>query len=358
MDSRVASRWGWALRALAVSYVTLLVLVVLALRFVGERWWVTTIGLYLPRIGFALPLPPLAFAAAVSRRWRLLGSQAVAAVLVTFPLMGLHLGLRVGVPSPGSLRPGTLGLRVLSENIDVAAFGVEAILKNVRDADPDVVVFQETPLDRADLFKDGLAKYALRVDGQFLVASRYPIVDAFAPTTISQGGETHAPRFMRYRLATPVGTVWLYDVHPISPRDALNEVRSDEMRYQILNGRVFSGDASDEVAANTALRLAQLRAIAADAAKADGPVIIAGDTNLPGLSWALEHHLADYRDGFSEAGRGLGYTFPSTPRHHPWMRIDRILADRRSRFVAFRVSPEHASDHLAVIADLELSPPP
>jgi endonuclease/exonuclease/phosphatase family metal-dependent hydrolase len=353
MDRRVASSRRWTLRVLAVGYVMVLTLLLLGLRLVGERWWVTDLGLYLPRIGFALPLPVLAFAAAVTRRWRLLASQAVAAVLLVFPLMGLHLGL----PSPaGSPRAGAFRLRVLTENIAVAAFGLEAILKNVRDADPDVVVFQETPLDRADLFRAGLASYALRVDGQFLIASRYPIVDAYVPPPIAQGRQMHAPRFVRCRLATPIGTVSVYDVHPISPRDALNEVRSDEMRYQILYGRVLRGEASDEVASNTALRLAQLRAIADDAAKADGPVIIAGDTNLPGLSWALDHYLGAYRDGFSEAGRGFGYTFPSTPRHHPWMRIDRILADRRSRFVAFRTSPEHASDHLAVIADLEISP--
>src|SRR5215831_19129275 len=99
-SSAAVGRWGWALRLLAVSYVALLVVVVLALRLVGERWWVTDIGLYLPRVGFALPLPPIAFAAAVTRRWRLLATQAVAGGLLAFPIMGLHLGFPAPGPSP------------------------------------------------------------------------------------------------------------------------------------------------------------------------------------------------------------------------------------------------------------------
>ena len=84
------------------------------------------------------------------------------------------------------------------------------------------------------------------------------------------------------------------------------------------------------------------------------PVVIAGDTNLPGLSWAFAHWLGDYTDGFSAAGTGFGYSFPA-PRT-PWMRIDRIMADRHFRFGEFRVIDSYISDHFAVMADLELTP--
>ena len=41
----------------AVAYPLALVAVILAFRYVGERWWVTLAAMYLPRLGFALPLP-------------------------------------------------------------------------------------------------------------------------------------------------------------------------------------------------------------------------------------------------------------------------------------------------------------
>jgi endonuclease/exonuclease/phosphatase family metal-dependent hydrolase len=40
------------------------------------------------------------------------------------------------------------------------------------------------------------------------------------------------------------------------------------------------------------------------------------------------------------------------------MRIDRVLADARFRFLGFQVMKRGASDHHGVIADLELAPRP
>src|SRR5438105_12122041 len=52
-------------------------------------------------------------------------------------------------------------------------------------------------------------------------------------------------------------------------------------------------------------------------------------------------------DGFSTAGTGFGYSYPS-PRD-PWMRIDRIMADKKHfRFRSFEVINNYISDHFAV----------
>ena len=98
--------------------------------------------------------------------------------------------------------------------------------------------------------------------------------------------------------------------------------------------------------------MTQLEAIAGQAARSSYPVLIAGDTNLPSLSWGLAHWLGDYQDGFTQRGRGFGYTFPSPKR--PWMRIDRVLVDAHFRFLSFTVLRQIASDHLAVTAEVEL----
>jgi hypothetical protein len=61
-----ARRVRGALRVLAIvgrfADPLALVGVIVAFRCVGERWWVTLAAMYLPRIGFALPLPFVAVA--------------------------------------------------------------------------------------------------------------------------------------------------------------------------------------------------------------------------------------------------------------------------------------------------------
>jgi endonuclease/exonuclease/phosphatase family metal-dependent hydrolase len=65
--------------------------------------------------------------------------------------------------------------------------------------------------------------------------------------------------------------------------------------------------------------------------------------------------LGEYEDGFTSAGSGFGYSYPS-PRD-PWMRIDRVLADKKHfRFRSFEVINKYLSDHFAITSELELVP--
>ena len=106
---------------------------------------------------------------------------------------------------------------------------------------------------------------------------------------------------------------------------------------------------------NSGLRAAQVADFAAAAGQETVPVVIAGDTNLPNLSWLLHRDLAGFKDGFAKAGWGFGYTFP-TGHHGPWMRIDRIMAGSELHFVHFEVGHSIASDHESVVADLQRVP--
>jgi vancomycin resistance protein VanJ len=78
-------------------------------------------------------------------------------------------------------------------------------------------------------------------------------------------------------------------------------------------------------------------------------VIIAGDTNLPGLSRIFRENLGGFDDAFAAVGRGFGYTYPSK---FPWLRIDRILTNGKLRAVDFRVGDALASYHLCVSATI------
>lgn len=346
----------WVVRVAAVGYLVALVLASLAFRLIGERWWLTAAALYLPRLGFAVPLPFVALMVLFTRRGRrwLLATQAVAVVLLLFPLMGLVVGLHL--PGHSRAHAGAFRLRVMSYNVDETEYGTEGILRQVRAARPDVLLLQEIFPRSANGIKAlqaGLTDYNFRADSQFIVASRFPLADVYLPPEIPHRGKMRSPRWLRYRLATPGGPIDVFNLHPISPRKSLDELRGHGLERQILTGAILSSAAADDIIANASLRVAQVSTMAAEASGDAGPVIIAGDTNLPGLSWAFGHWLGGFQDAFVEAGAGFGYTFPAAPRH-PWMRIDRVLANGRFRVVDCFVSRIHASEHLAVIADLEL----
>ncbi len=334
------------LRWLAVAYPLALIAIVAAFRLCGERWWGTTVALYLPRLGFALPLPVLCLLLLLSRSYRWLLTQVVAVPILLFPLLGLHLSFGTPVAEAGRRT-----LRVLTLNVNEGRFGLDRLLAQVRDADADLVLMQEAICVREDVFRAGLSGYQVQKTDQFVIASRFPIRETYVPPDVVAGEVSATARFVGYRIETPAGLIAVFNTHPISPRDALEELRGDGWREQVVSGRFLNPNAS-QVAPNTALRLAQVQALARDAAASPYPLIIAGDTNLPEHSWALVNWLGQYQDAFAERGTGFGYTFPAPKR--PWMRIDRILAGPGLRFLSCQVLQDRVSDHLAVVAEVEL----
>jgi endonuclease/exonuclease/phosphatase (EEP) superfamily protein YafD len=337
-----------AIQLAAAAYLASVLAVALLLGWVGESWWVTTVGLYLPRVVLAAPLPVLAPALWWLRSWRLLVGQGVGLLVVAFPLMGLN------VPSPGFPDRSAPTLRVLSYNVDSSLGGVDAVVAEVERYSPDVAFLQEIG-QTVELTRAMQARYpTVRVSGQFLSASRYPIVSEVDPERFPFDGRQRTPRFLEQTMETTLGRVAFYNMHPISPRDDFYALRGRGLRREILSGHLFSGDAGPNIRANAELRARQVQSSADAAARESGPAIIAGDTNLPGLSVVFRRHLSRFQDGFVKAGWGFGYTYPDDKRPGPWMRIDRILANDALRFVRFRVGQSRASDHLCVVADLQL----
>jgi endonuclease/exonuclease/phosphatase family metal-dependent hydrolase len=331
---------------IAIAYPATLLAAALLLRFVGESWWVTLVGLYLPRWGFALPLPFVAFALLAWGSRRLLLLLVPAIGLLLFPLMGLEINAARALGAGGELR-------VVSYNVAMGRFGLDEVLRQIDEFAPNIVLLQEANGRHA---KPLAAHYEqdwhVHTHDQFFLASRFPIKDVYLPPKLDLPPVPRSARFARYTLETPVGEVDVFNVHPISPRDGLDELRGQGLSYELRSGRLLrtSANAIGHIEPNTRLRARQVAEIGAQVAGSERPVIVAGDTNLPGLSRLLATHLLNgLEDGFSAAGRGLGYTFPAK---HPWMRIDRIMASDRLRFVTFETGRGLGSDHLCVFAAL------
>ncbi len=338
----------WAVRiavGASIAYLVGLVVAGLLLRFVGESWWITTVGLYLPRLVLGLPLPFLAIALVALRARRWLWTQAAAAFVLVVPIMGFVL------PWPHGADPSAPRIRVLSYNVNSTYGGVDALVDEVNRYAPDVVLFEEAAHGEVvgPRLRENYATF--EVAGQFMIASRFPILSEAEPDRIPLNGQMRSPRYTQRVLDTPLGPIAFYIVHPISPREDFAALRGQGLRREIKTGRLFSGGAAPQIASNAALRTLQVESFSAAADRETIPVVIAGDTNLPGLSKIFGRYLSHYTDGFRAAGWGLGYTYPNDRK--PWMRIDRILASDALRFVGFEVGTSSASDHLCVVADLQ-----
>jgi endonuclease/exonuclease/phosphatase (EEP) superfamily protein YafD len=351
--ARTAFAWRRLLvragQGVGILYPAALLAIALALRYKGEGWWMTTIGLYLPRIVLAAPLPfvLLALYALRVRRW--LWSQLASALLLLFPLMGFVL------PWPHWADAGQPKLRVLSYNINSGYGGADAVFAEIEKYSPDLVLLQET--GRTDDLEKLLRTRYETVDiyGEFVLATHYPILSKYEPGLLPFYGRMRSSRYVQRILDTPLGHLAVYNVHPTSPRQDFGALRGPRgLRREISSGHLFSGSSASVILDNASIRGRQVDAFSYDSAHETEPVVIAGDTNLPGLSRIFARYLSGYQDGFGSAGWGFGYTYPSDEhRPVPWMRIDRILASDQLRFVKFEVGESRASDHRCVVADLQ-----
>ncbi len=335
------------LLALAVLYPIGLVLLALAFTLVGEHWWVTGVALYAPRLLFGLPLPVLAGLLLARRRLRwFLWTQAVAALVLVVTVMGFVFPWPIWPASGPSMR-------VLAFNVDSGETGThcDEIFAEIDRYAPDVALLVEaTYVDKLTPLLQ--ARYPnVQMSTQFAIGSKYPILDLTLPPKVVADGVPHSPRFLRLVLDTPLGPVTFYLVHPISPRESLTRVRAAGKKG-FLFGRVFNSANAQAFYGNSDLREVQVQTFGALARDEQGPVVVAGDTNLPDLSLVLRRNLSNLDDGFEKAGWGFGYTFPTNKALAPWMRIDRILAGHGLRFVGFQVGRSKVSDHHCVVADL------
>jgi vancomycin resistance protein VanJ len=126
-------------------------------------------------------------------------------------------------------------------------------------------------------------------------------------------------------------------------------MRGQGFLYELRSGHVLWGQGRDRLIFNAYRRTRQMQGLAAAARASSRPVIIAGDTNLPGPSRIFRENLNGFDDAFAAVGRGFGYTYPAK---FPWLRIDRILTNGRLRVVDFRIGDTRASDHLCIGATI------
>jgi vancomycin resistance protein VanJ len=311
------------------AYLLGLAAVAAAFQFVGEDVWWIGLSLYLPRALFALPLLLLLPVAWRVRATALVWCELSLALLLWLASAGLALPI-------GRARSSGPRLRVMTYNADECSEGFDALVARVRRHRPDVALLQEV-CSNAQYVVEKLQHFfpSVRLDGEFLFASRT------APREFALG-----EHFARYELATELGTVVFYSIHPTSPRPALRAI----WQLPWLDpGGLLRGGAAALAREDFARRERELTLAVHRAAREQRPVVLAGDTNLPTLSAYARRHLRGYEDAFRQAGSGFGYTFPASL---PWLRLDRILASRELAFAQVEVANDAGGDHRPLVAAL------
>lgn len=256
------------------------------------------------------------------------GRFAAAAVTVVVLAAGVSmmLGDRGGGPTglPAELT-------VYSANLSFYRGDESLGLEQVREAQPDVAVFQEVSPRFLELLKDGLPGYELveaeARDDAFGAAmfSRLEVVE-------SQIEQIDGSPMPTGRFRTEIGTVTVIGVHTLPPF------------------------ADAELWSRQHAELAQV-------ANRSNQVVVIGDFNSIGRLQPMRDLVdeGNLLDAHREVGTGLGLTWPDTgigpiPGDVPVARIDRALY-RGLVATEFRVGDAAGSDHRPILASFTVTPP-
>ncbi|HEX2187466.1 MAG TPA: endonuclease/exonuclease/phosphatase family protein, partial [Longimicrobiaceae bacterium] len=309
------------------------VLVCAALWALGERWWPATVYLFGPRWVVLLPLA-LLVPAAVLLRPRLLLPLLAALGVMLFPVMGLRTGWRALLPG----EPAAQSLRIATLNAAGERWAAERLISRVEEWRAQVVVVQECTRPVAESF-GRLAGWEWRRDGSLCLLTRLPVLGAETMDRshfdlVREAGVGGTGAAVRYTLGAPGGPLRLVNVHLETPRRGLEGLFRNRV------GRVGANSLSREI---------ESRQVARWAAEGAGPLVVAGDFNLPVESRIYRESWGGLANAFSRAGRGFGHT-----RYNGWIRvrIDHVLAGPGWRVDRAWVGPDVGSDHRPVVADL------
>ena len=226
--------------------------------------------------------------------------------------------------------PAGQSLRVMSINLLYDNRAGDAILRQIRSANPDVIAFQEYNLWADDLLQRELKEYPYRAVETFdddasdtAIFSKVPMQGEIQHSNNRLGERIQA----RATLKLDGREVALYSIHPASPYCYSN----------VLRNRLETADLIDE------LRNEKL------------PVIVAGDFNATPLTANLAAFDAlGFKNTHGLAGWGRGSTWINIGllRYLPGFRIDHILISPQLTCTRSEVCGCTGSDHRPIIADV------
>lgn len=338
----------------------------------SERWLPATLLAYGPRAVLLAPLAVLV-PAALLFSWRSLAFSALGALVVVGPIMGWQpFGVRGEPPPRPAGTAGTAGatgatLRVVSLNAQGGAVAQTGVPFLYDTYDPDVFVVQECGAQFVPMLQTLAQRRALAhvvAERGLCLASRWPVLrtDSMPRRTfadVRQLGYGGTALATHYLIAHPDGPLHLVNLHLETARKGLEGlVGADGLlpdggaqAIERLDANVASVSAT--AAANAAVRDAESRAAARWAVerRTCGPLLIAGDFNLPQASTIYRRHWRRFVNAFDEVGHGFGYT--KIEGRLLRVRIDHVLTlPEDAQVRGAWVGADVGSDHRPLVVDL------
>jgi|YelNatPaOPRAMG01_1025707.scaffolds.fasta_scaffold23606_3 vancomycin resistance protein VanJ len=304
-----------------------------------ERWWWSSLNLYLPQWIWAVPsVVLLPFIFAYMRRWTWV---PICCLLYVFgPLMGFCYPLSL---SKASIIPGR-SLRVMTYNVKWGKESWQAIVEHIRENNPDLALFQDAGTGYIPILQKLLPGWHIRGESQYIILSRLPIVNQSYQTIVSPLGDFPSTILFRCDILLGKQIIPVYDLHLLSPRVGLNDIR------------YYKEDGIDGLLNNVDRRVRQAAAVAQTLKNQRGPYILAGDLNAPVQSLVCRvFNRIGLHDAFSETGVGYGYTYGhDLPLHYDFMRIDHIMLSEDWQAIRSHAGSSLGSQHCPVFADIIL----
>lgn len=301
----------------------------------GERWWFTSLLLFSPKWGFAVPLGLLFVACLAFHRGLWLFTALVGAGLLLFgPVLGATVPLARLAPHSGNAPK----VRVISWNVEGDSVTIAQLSKLLNEFRPDIVLLQEC--DARVLATVGV-EWQTHESDKMCLLSRLPVRAIADRDRRDVWKKAGSGAIIRYTIEAPFGLFEVTNVHLETPRDGFEE---------LLGGSLRSGIA---LLSNKNRQRYEEAALASTWANAgqNSARIVAGDFNTPPQSDILRNSWPGYTNCFDTAGFGFGHT-KHTRKFG--VRIDHVLASRDWRCASSTVVPNAGgSDHRPIVTELE-----
>jgi endonuclease/exonuclease/phosphatase (EEP) superfamily protein YafD len=279
------------------------------------------------RIQYSVLFILLAAALLILRRWIVAAVAMIGLVVSVIPLLPYLAG---DTPGAGETRAPTGAqaqtFRLLTFNVWFRNPDIVRVATYIENSQADAVVLQELTATQAEALRPLLPTYPhYYIEPSRMgaaVFTRWPVLAAES-VPLAKDGAVAA----RVQIDWRGVAVTVFGVHlnwPLGPR-------------------------------NSAFRNEELRQVVAFAKAHPGPLLVAGDFNL--TPWSQYFPAALAESGLHDAARGFGL-------HRSWpaqfaplaIRIDHCLLSRHWRSVSAEIGPWLGSDHLPLVADLQLQP--
>ena len=317
------------------------------INFVAEATAFTTFGLYLPQHPFLLPtLGLLMWSLAKKKRWPILLNGATLLIFGAL-LLGVHLPWSRLAPAD----PDATRVRVMTWNALLLRAGTDKIASEIRAQNPDIVCLQETlggrgvPNDRTPELLARFPDWHAERAGDVTILSRWPLKNK---------REYRHPRPSHRRVLaatcqTPDGPI---DVIAAHISTAAQGSRYGGRKPRSLRRLLETAELVQQTAQTRQKQLPTVDKALDESKRSARPYLLMGDFNNPPRGRFHRHLKARLTDAFAQGGLGNGFSFPA---RLPVMRIDYIWLGRAMRARRAYTVATGASDHLAVVADLEVS---